>query len=516
MTNYYIGFDNGTMGTKVAIYSEDSTLLAEYYGEHTIKYPLPGWAEMDPNQFYNITVNSIKKCVEKSKINPKKVRGISCSGIICGFVPIDKNWNAVGPYIPYLDGRAKDEAEYVSNSIEPIWTDECGNSEIGAYMPPLILKWISKNQKNVYKEIKKFVTACQYVLGKFGGLKSKDAFIDWAHMSGWIIGFDIEKRNWSTKQIELLGLDYDMFPKVKKPWEIIGTLTKAEAEKMGLIEGIPLIAGSGDIMQSNLGSGVINSGMSSDIAGTASIFTIELDSFNKKVTEAKTLYSSISTFNNQYLHWGFIPAGGLSLRWFRDGIVSQKENENFYKEMDKLAKKVPIGSNYLLFYPFLQGRSSPSWPSASSAFLGLYGSNKVGDLWRAMLESIAFEYLIWINIFKQIGININETVAIGGGSKSSLWNQIKADILNIKYITLEKSESAVMGNALLAGYGVGDIKDLKVAVKSWVKIHEVFNPDPLNSKIYNKIFKVREEILEGPLKEIFKKIHSLHINQEFS
>ncbi len=506
MTNYYIGFDNGTLGTKVAIYSQDSELMADAYYEHLIKYPHPGWAEMGPEQFYEFVVDGIKKCMSAVKIKPKDVKGISCSGVICGFVLIDDNWSPTGPYIPYLDGRAKEEARFVSEKIEPIWIEESGNSEIGAYMPPLILKWLINNEKEIIKKTKKIVTASQYVLGKLGNLKGRQAFMDWSHMSGWIIGFDILKRDWSPRQMELLGLPYDILPEIKKPWDIVGFLSKEQAEKTGLVEGIPLVAGGGDIMQSNIGSGVVDAFVSSDVAGTSSIFTIELDKHNKDIGYARTLYSSMSTFEDQFSYWGFVPSGGFALRWLRDEVYMKNGEDDFYREMDKLAEKIPIGSDNVFFFPFLQGRSSPSWPNASAAYIGLYGSNNAGNLWRSTLEAVAFEYLNWSNIFRNIGIELKEAVAIGGGSKSNLWNKIKSDVLNLKYVTLERSEGAVMGNAILAAYGVGDIKDMKKTAREWVKIKKVFEPDKKSNETYRNIFEKREKILNGPMKDIFSKL----------
>jgi len=333
MTQYYIGFDNGTMGTKIAVYSIDGVLISEAYREHEIKYPRPGWAEMDPGQFYKVVTDGISECMKKSKINPANVRGISCSGIICGIVPIDDNWNPVGPYVPFLDGRAQEEAEYIRKNAEPVWAEEAGNSEVSAYMPPLVLKWFMNKEKDVFKKIRKTVSAAQYVLGRLGELKAEDAFIDWGHLSGWVIGFDAKKKNWSEKQMKELGLPYDILPKVVKPWQVVGTLSKREAEKIGLVEGIPLIAGSGDIMQSNLGSGVVENGSCSDVAGTASIFTILSDIFSKKISETKMLNTGFGTLDNQYTYWGFIPAGGLSLRWFRDEILREKGNDNSYKAL---------------------------------------------------------------------------------------------------------------------------------------------------------------------------------------
>ena len=226
MTSYYIGYDCGTMGTKVAIYSLEGELISEAYREHIIKYPKPGWAEMEPEQFYRCTTEGIKECMEKSKLSPGSIKGISNSGIICGIVPIDENWKPVGPYIPFLDGRAVKEADYISKNVEPLWAEEAGNAQVSAYMPPLVLKWFQNNEKAMFKSTKKTMAASQYVLGKLGGLKARDAFLDWGHLTGWILGYNLKTRGWSEKQIELLGLPYEMLPKIVKPWDIVGSSDK--------------------------------------------------------------------------------------------------------------------------------------------------------------------------------------------------------------------------------------------------------------------------------------------------
>lgn len=510
MPKYYIGYDCGTMGTKVAIYAEDSTLIAEAYRPHEIKYPRPGWAEMEPNQFYRVVTEGIRECMQKSRINPGDVRGISCSGIICGFLPIDENWIPVGPYIPYLDGRAKQEAIFSAEKLDPVWADESGNADIGAYMPPMFCKWLLNNDKNFRKKTKKLVTAAHYVMGKLGGMKAQDAFIDWAHMSGWVIGFDAHRRDWSEKQMQILDIPYEILPKAKKPWDVVGELSKKEAANLGLRHGIPLVAGAGDIMQSNLGSGVVEAGMCSDVAGTASIFTFAVKDFKREVTDKKVIINAMSTLDDQYMYWSFIPAGGLSLRWFRDNVILEKGNEDFYEEMNRMAEKTPIGAEFSLFFPFLQGRSSPAWPNASAAWLGLHGSNDRATLWRTLLESIAFEYLSFAEILRSVGVVLKRVVGTGGGSKGRFWNQIKADILNAPYVTLERTEGAVLGNALLAAYGVGDVKDLKKTVNEWVKVKDTSTPIRKNNERYMKIYEIRQEILNGPLRQIFDRIADLH------
>lgn len=510
-TRYYIGYDCGTMGTKVAIYTEEGELVSEAYREHKILYPKPGWAEMEAEQFYRVVTDGIKECLGKGKVDPHGVKGISCSGIICGFVPIDSEWKPLGPYIPYLDGRAQKEAQDLQNA-EPLWAEESGNAEAGAYMPPVILKWVLNNMPQVRKEANKVVGAAHYVMGKLGGLKAGDAFTDWAHQSGWIIGFDARKRNWSEKQIQILGLPYEILPRVVKPWEVVGELCSKEAALLGLKSGVPLVAGAGDIMQSCLGSGLTDVGMAFDVAGTASIAAFAVSDIDPVITRKKVLVNAMNTFDDQYLLWGFIPAGGLSLRWYRDEIYRKPGDSTVYRELDQLAEQVPMGSDYCLFFPFLQGRSSPFWPTASGSWLGLRGSNQAGHLWRSMMESISFEYLSWTNLLRNEGFPVNKMIGTGGGSNSRLWNQIKADMMNLEYLLPAHSEGAVMGNALLAAFGVGAIKDMKKTIKEWVSFNQVFKPQPAVTAFYEQMARIRDEILSGPLLDCFNRVQSLHDN----
>jgi len=511
MVNYYIGFDTGTSGTKVAIYSGDSKLIAEAYRPNNIYYPTVGWAEMEPNQFYKAVVEGIKECIKKSKINPKNVRAISCSGVICGFVPIDENWNKVYNYIPYLDNRAKEEAKYINENIDPIWIEENGNSQVGAYIPPVILKWLINNKKEIVQQTSKVVTAAHYVMGKLGGLHAKDAFIDWGHLSGWVIGWKGKDRNWSYEQLKLLGIPIEILPTVKKPWDIVGYLTQKAAEETGLIKGVPLIAGSGDMQQSCFGSGVIELGMCSDIAATASNFNIAIENFNIEKTSKKTFMYAMDTLGELFIAWAVIPGGGLSLKWFKDNVMDRSDDSKFYENMSILAEKAGIGSKNVLFFPFLQGRTNPVWSNSSAAWIGLYALHDAASLWRSILESIAFEYLTWLNTIKGFGLEPIKIIGQGGGSKDYFWDQIKADILNLPYLILEKSEPTLLGNALLGAFGVGDLKNLHNAVKEWSKIKKTFFPNQENNEIYNKIYEQREKILNGPIKEAFNMMADFHL-----
>ncbi|MCB2188975.1 MAG: carbohydrate kinase [Deltaproteobacteria bacterium] len=514
MSSHFIGFDCGTQGTKVAIYSEDSTLVAEAFREHRITYPKPGWAEMDPEQFYQVVCQGIAECLAKAKIDPASVKGISCSGIICGLVPIDQDWNPQGPYIPYLDGRSCDEAARISREVEPLWQSESGNVEVGPFMPPVMLTWLMAHQPELVARSRKFVTNSQFVMGKLGGLTAGEAYMDWGNLSGWIIGYDAARRDWSDRQLDLLGLPRELLPPVVDPASVVGTLSPAGARDTGLPVGIPLVAGSGDIMQANLGCGVLAPGQSSDVAGTASIFTVNVAEIHPGITPVPGVIYSMGTLAGQYLYWGYIRAGGLSLGWLKEEVMRQGGEEGFFRAMDELAAAAPLGSLASLFYPFLQGGDA-SLPGASAAWLGLTGASGAGSMWRSMLEGICFEYLGWVQMFRQQGIAISEVIGTGGGSKSPLWNQIKADMLGADYVTLQRAEGSVLGDALLAAHGVGAIPDLAAAAGCWAAAQDRYCPRPAEGAAYQKVYQARQRILEGPLRQIFTELAALQ-NQDLS
>ena len=158
---------------------------------------------------------------------------------------------------------------------------------------------------------------------------------------------------------------------------------------------------------------------------------------------------------------------------------------------------------------FSREELNPTWPNANGTWLGLYGSNKLENLYKSIMESISYEYLSWSNIFRSQGIDIKSTTIIGGGAKSDMWNQMKADILNTECKILKRSDAGALGNAALAAYGTGDIKDLTGTIHKWVETKKVYDPINENNKAYMKIFKTREEILNGPLKDIFEKLATL-------
>ncbi|MBP2630643.1 MAG: carbohydrate kinase [Firmicutes bacterium] len=508
MPKYYIGFDCGTQSTKTAIYRDDTVCVAEESIPNVISYPKAGWAEMDADHYLYSVREGIKSCLAKSKINPQDVRAICGDGIICGIVGVDKDGKAITPYIPYLDSRGADDAKWVRDNLEPIWVEESGNSIVDAFEPPIIARWILKNHDRFKKCGAKFLNNGPYVLARLANLKAEDTFIDWATLSGWLIGYDSESKTWSKKQMDNFKIPINFLPKIVKPWDIVGKLCDEEAQLSGLPAGIPIVAGAGDTMQSNLGCGLVEAGMAADVAGTAAMFTIMVNGINKNLSRNSGLFYSIGTLPNTYFYWGYIRTGGLSLRWFRDNVCGRVGDNTFYDEIQELAKNVPPGANGTLFFPYLQGGSG-NIANASGCFLNMTSATDRGEMWRSILESIAYEYLSLADSIRDNGIHLESVIVTEGGSKSRLWNQIKSDVLDCEVVTLKRVEGALMANIAVAAYAVGDISDLKKAISTWVAVKDSYKPLQEHTKYYRQAFKYQQELLKEKMSDSFATLSEL-------
>jgi xylulokinase len=508
MEKYYIGFDCGTQSTKTAIYRNDTTCVAEEQIPTIINYSAAGHAEMDADHYLDSVRQGIQSCIKKSGIDPQNIRAICGDGIICGIVGVDKEGKAITPYIPYLDSRGAEDAKWINENLEPLWIKESGNSTVAPFFPPVLVRWLIKNHDAFKKNGAKILNNGPYVLSRLANLKADDAFIDWATLSGWLIGYDAVKKIWSEAQMKNLEIPMKLLPKIVKPWEIIGTLCETEARLTGLPAGIPIVAGAGDTMQSNLGCGLVEAGMAADVAGTAAMFTIMVDGINENISKNSDLLFSIGTLPDTYFYWGYIRTGGLSLRWFRDNVCERVDDNSFYDEIQALAEKVPVGSNGSLFSPYLQGETG-ALEGASGCFLNMTTSTGRGELWRAVLESIAYEYLSLTNSLRVNGICVDKIIITEGGSKSHLWNQIKSDVLDAQVLTLKRKEGAVMSNVALAAYAVGDIQNLKESISQWIEAKDTYKPIPANTKYYQKVFAIQQTLLKENMCNAFLSLKKL-------
>ncbi len=457
-----VGVDLGTTATKAAIFSQDGTLLADATEESRLIQPRPGWVEQDPEDLYGAAVRTIRACVERSGMSPREVAGISFDGQMAGIGTIDAHWGTPTPYDSWLDTRCGPYIDAMRPHEEQI-IRLTGGPPTYSHGPKIL--HLAREHPDAFARVAKFVVPGGYVAGRMAGLTGPDAFMDYTYIHFSCLS-DTQKAEWSDELCGLFGVPQAKLPRIVRPWEIIGHLTPAAAAATGLLAGTPIAAGCGDQAAGMLGAAMVEPGLVFDVAGTASVLAICTDRFAPDVTH-RTLFTARLVPEGMWYSLAYINGGGLNLRWFRDTFA---DTEAGYKPLDEAARAIPPGADGLLFLPHLGGRVCPSDPALRGVWIGFTWAHSKAHFYRSLLEGVAYEYALYLDIERALlpGMNLTEARVIGGGSSSDLWNQIKADVLGLPYVRLNRTEFAVLGSAIVAGAAVGVYDDLKATARQMV------------------------------------------------
>jgi xylulokinase len=489
---YLIGADLGTSSTKSALYTSDGKLVAEASLEVPLYHPRPGVVEQENDDFFQTAASTIRTCIEESGIDPGNIAGIAFDSQMAGIGTVDEDFNPATRFDSWLDMRCEPYIEHIDKQYGDRLTELTGCPPTCDHGPKML--WWKNEEPEAYRRICKFVTPAGYVAGKMCGLKGEDAFMDhtFLHFTGAV---DAKKGAWSDELCRELDIDQEKLPRIVSPWEIAGEVTESAAKAFGLNPGTIVAAGCGDTAAGALGGGVVKAGQLFDVAGTASVLAGCTNQFVSDV-ENKALLTMRSIIPGLWHPLAYIAGGGIALRWFRDEFFNalqgqtQKTADDLYDKMTALAETIPPGSEGLMFSPHLGGRICPATPEMRGAWLGFSWGHKQAHFARSILEGIAYEYAYYLQILKALvpELDLIETRMIGGGARSQVWNQIKADVLGVPTQQLQGSEFGSWGSAMVAGKAAGVFDDLaEVALRTSTPKGHPFSPDPDTHAIYTPL-----------------------------
>jgi xylulokinase len=491
---YLIGVDLGTSGTKAAVYQIDGKKIADASVEVPIYYPKPGIVEQENEDFYSSAAATIRQCIQQSGVEPKEISAIAFDSQMAGVGLIDQDFNPVARFDSWLDMRCKPYIKHMDEECGDLVTQLTGCPPTCDHGPKML--WWKNENPEIYRKTAKFIMPNTFVAGKMAGLKWDQAFIDYTfiHFSGFA---DTQQAIWSDELCSRFGLDPSKLPRIVSPWEVVGEVSEAAAKEFGLAAGTLIAAGAGDTAANALGAGIVEPGMVFDVAGTAAVLASCTDKFVAD-TQNRALLTMRSVIPDLWNPLAYIGGGGLALRWFRDqfynnvhGKVQPTQND-LYPEMVDLAADVAPGSDGLFFSPHLGGRICPSNPEMRGAWIGASWSHTQAHFFRAILESIAYEYAYYLEILRELlpTLQLVQARAVGGGARSPIWNQIKADVLGVPYQHLHGNEFGTWGAAMIAGKASGVIDDLAShASKTVFPDGKPANPIMENHLIYQPMVK---------------------------
>ena len=501
--NYLIGVDLGTSGTKTVLFDEAGNVIASKTIEYPMYQPQNGWAEQNPLDWYNAAVETIKYV--SSKVNPSDIKGLGISGQMHGLVMLDERGDVIRPSIIWCDQRTGEECEDMTRLIgKERLIEITANPALTGFTASKIM-WVKKHEPENYAKCRHILLPKDYERYKLTGEFATEV----SDASGMQL-LDIANRCWSDEVLEKLDIDKSLLAKVYESPEVTGTIT-AEASKLtGLNEGTIVVGGAGDNAAAAVGTGVVTDGTAFTTIGTSGVVFAHTSEMS--IDKAGRVHTFCCAVPGAWHGMGVTQAAGLSLKWFRDNFSESEMNTakemgvDTYYLTDKEASQSPIGANKLIYLPYLMGERTPHLnPDCRGMFFGLSAIHTKRDMIRAVMEGVSYSLRDCWEILQEMGVDIDDMTACGGGGSSPLWRSMLADIYNCPIKTCTSKEGPALGVAILAGVGAGLYPSVEEACKNMIHYNPAQEPDKDNVPEYQKYYDVYTELYKD-VKETYTKL----------
>lgn len=488
-----VGIDIGTSGTKSVLFDTDGNVVKSAYAEYAMYQPKNGWAEQDPNDWWRAVCNTLKQIT--SDIGNVEICSIGLSGQMHGLVMLDENDRVIRNCIIWCDGRCAEECSEVELAVgKEKLIEITGNPALAGFTASKIM-WVKKHEPENFERCRHILLPKDYIRLKLTGEYATEV----SDASGTQL-LDIKNRCWSTQVCQKLGIDTSILSKVYESPEITGFITDKASSLTGIKKGIPVVGGGGDNAAAAIGTGVYKNGNLFTTIGTSGVVYAHTDM--PVIDSLNRVHTFCCAVPGKWHIMGVTQAACLSLNWFKNNIA----NELTYREMDEISENIPIGSQKLIYLPYLMGERTPILDSnARGMFFGLSAIHTKAHMARAVMEGVSFSLCNCLDVINEMGIVPDETAICGGGGKSPFWRQMVSDIFMLPVKTLKTDEGPALGAAILAGCGGGIFRDIEDGCKKMVHEKETVMPIISNHAEYMKYYEIYNSIYPE-IKNVFTKL----------
>ncbi len=484
-----IGLDIGTTGCKAIVFSQDGAILGQAAREYGIMQPQPGWAEQDAELVWSLAWESLTDAVTAASIRTNAsdepvALAISAQGE--AIIPVNASGEALRPAILGMDTRTTAENEYLSKQFGAEALFERTGVPVHTINTLPKMLWIQRNEPDIWRSADQFLLYEDFFLRRLGG----EAVISQCLASRTQMA-SIETGEWANDLLHACNIEPERLAKLgPEEGGAVGVMRAELAKRLGIHSEVMLVSGGHDQACAALGSGVTKPGLAMVSTGTAEVVEAAMDS---PALSPALRQGNISVYRHVvpgcYLAMALNHSGGMLLRWFRDtfGEPEIAEAEATGQDAyDLLFAGATDGPTPLMVLPHFSGSGTP-WLDTESkgAILGLTFSTDKATLAKAILEGLSFELRINLDLLSEAGISINTLSVVGGGARSALWNQLKADICQVPLRIPQVTEAACLGAALAAGVGAGVYANYDVAVSSAVKMDSRIELQPEMVRAYD-------------------------------
>jgi len=509
--NYLIGLDLGTSSCKAMLFDSTGNAVASTYASYPTRIINPVMLEQAPEDWWKAACASVSRLLKSTGVEPAKVLAIGCAGQFPDLIVTDKEGEVLRPAIIYSDMRGELQTKEIFQRLGQGAVTEVTGLPASYFpgLPASKILWIRQHEPQIENRVSRIFGAKDFLNFRLTGNCAIDYVEAW--WTGLVKAVDY---TWWDEMLQELRIPREWLGKISKPAEIIGEVSEAASKETGLAPGTRVVCGSVDGMCDVVGAGVVEPGITMDSCGTTEIIAT---SSTKKL--APSIGNSIFCWphldSETWVVYTSTATAGASLHWFSDQFAATetakaaREGVSVYDILDREAETVEAGSDGLLFWPYLAGEYSPFFDlNARGAFLGINLDKRREHFIRAILEGVAFSLNHVIETFGELGLETSRIRTAGGGSKSMVWNQIKADVTGRTVELTKVSELGCLGAAILAGIGVGVFSSLEEASRSAVSVTHELASIPKNLRTYSKLYGIYKQNCNR-LREIFTTMASV-------
>lgn len=474
MKKYLLGIDVGTTGTKTLLFTTEGEVVSRAYRDYALSTPVVGYSEQDANDWWKAIVETVREVCADKEIS-KNVLAISLSTQGGTIVPTDAAANPLCPAIVWNDGRCKAQREKFADEIGADYMYRATGWHLGNNLPALSIRWIKDNKPEIFEKASLFLSVPDFVSMKMTGI----AAIDLSN-AGINQLCDIKKEKYDEKLLSFAGISEKNLPKLVCSGEVIGNLTDAAADELGLMSDTVLVAGAHDQYAVAAGAGASNAGDILIGSGTCWVVTAISDEPDFK----SGLSQSVCATKGKWGSLQSLSSGGVCLDWLRKNVCDKDILS--YKVIDGETSKRKAAEDDLFFYPF-SGKSDENSSFSRASFVGMDLSHDRLDLALAVMEGIVFQ-ILWMMESFSAKPSDEGIILAGGASKSPVWSQLLADISGLNVRIPDVADLSCVGAAIMAGVGCGVYSDEKVGYRKLSVKESVIKPDLTRTEIFKPIF----------------------------
>ncbi|HYS34650.1 MAG TPA: FGGY family carbohydrate kinase [Pseudonocardiaceae bacterium] len=501
-----IGIDCSTTGSKAVAFAADGTGVAEARRRYDRSSPAPGWQEQDPDDWWTATRDALADLAAQLAARGARPVAMGITHQRESFACLDNSGAPLRPAILWLDTRA---GEQIARLGTPVVHEISGKPP--STTPSLYkLAWLAEHEPETLRRAATVIDVHGYLVMRLTGARATS----WACADPLTL-VDMTTFEWSPQLLAMAGLSPEQLPRLVAPGTQIGELSATAAADTGLPVGLPIVAGAGDGQCAGLGANVVSADHAYLNLGTG----LTLGTHSESYTWSRAFRTLSSPIPGAYTVEALLSSGALSIAWFRDALSGLDPRQGPREpRMEAMAARVPAGAGGVLYLPYLTSAESPHWDSSARAcFLGLSDHHGRGEMYRAVLEGLAYEEKLTIELMEQAtGRRIDRIVAMGGSSRSAMFTQLLADVLERPIDISAEPETSALGAAILVAAAVefdGET-DIRRVAKQMSRTAATRQPREANQDRYRETYSVYRDVYPA-LRPLFPRLAALRGDSPF-